>query len=214
MMQFIIDGEMRDFMPIKEFRAAYGLPPEFSVARFEPKDYAGLGSIERAGTELNAVRRTVLDALPERVPFAELLNLLSDLTRVFEQQLYAINAQVSLKDAEIGFAVSGFDDVCRHWGYGAVRSRVEKKALPDFASIYDDWLNNSIRVSQTRHLYRHDGQSWAVQVMTHAYGRFGLMIHTGDATHYVYDAALACPAEGYMHALLSDVVNLLVNSLQ
>jgi hypothetical protein len=206
-MNFLIDGQPRTLSPLKDFRAQHGLPPEFKVSLFEPKDYAGLGNIERAGADLNAVRHLVLASIPPHVTQATLFSdALPRLERVFEQQLYAINPVVGLKDVEIGFAVSGFADVCRAWGYAFVRARIDKTPLPDFNHIYADWLYSSIRVSQTLHPYAHQGQTWQIQVLTHAYGRFGLVVHSGQAAHYVYDAALACPAEGYMLTLLSEVV--------
>ncbi len=202
-MNFIIDGQPRTLISIKDFRAQHHLLSEFKLSLFEPKDYTGLGSIERAGAELNAVRRAVLEAIPQRITGETLLTtVLPNLERVFEDQLYAINVQVGLKDVEIGFAVSGFADVCRAWGYAYLRSRIDKAPAPDFNAVYADWLNNSIRVSQARHPY----QTWQVQVLTHAYGRFGLVIHASDAAHYVYDPSLACPAEGYMMTLLSEVI--------
>src|SRR5688572_28086797 len=147
-MQFLIDGQPRTLIAIKDFRAQHNLPAEFKVSLFEPKDYTGLGSIERAGTELNAVRRAVLDAIPPRItPEALLSFVLPNVERVFEDQLYAINSHVGLRDAEIGFAASGFADVCRAWGYAYLSSRMAKAPLPDFNRVYMDWLNTSIRVS-------------------------------------------------------------------
>jgi hypothetical protein len=202
-MDFLINGQPRTLIPIKDFRAQHDLPPEFKVSLFEPKDYVGLGSIERAGTELNTVRRALLDSIPQNITSESLLStVLPSLERLFEDQLYTINEQVGLKDAEIGFAVSGFSDVCRAWSYAYLRARIDKSGTPDFNVVYADWLNSSIRVSQTRHPYR----AWQVQVLTHAYGRFGLIIHTATDTHYLYDPSLACPAEGYMLNLLSEVL--------
>jgi hypothetical protein len=209
-MHFMIDGQPRPLTDIKDFRAQFNLPSEFKVSLFEPKDYTGLGSIERAGAELNSVRRAVLDAIPQRITVDMLIgSVLPDIERVFEARLYAINAQVGLKDAEIGFAVSGFSDVCRAWSYAYLRTRIDKSPPPDFNILYADWLNNSIRVSQTRHPY----QSWQVQVLTHAYGRFGLIIHMDKETHYLYDPSLACPAEGYMLNLLSEVIQTITEHL-
>ncbi|MFN8374841.1 MAG: hypothetical protein U0694_18420 [Anaerolineae bacterium] len=203
-MHFIIDGQPRSFISLKDFRAEQHLPPDFTVSLFEPKDYTGLGSIERAGAELNSVRQALLNAVPPRITQEALLTtLLPHLERLFENQLYAINPQVGLKDAEIGFAVSGLADVCRAWCYALIRARIDRAAAPDFQRVYAQWLNGSIRVSQTRHRY----QTWQIQVLTHAYGRFGLVIHADETDYYVYDPSLACPAEGYMMNLLYDVIN-------
>jgi hypothetical protein len=56
MMKLLIDGISHTFMPIRAFRTAHNLPPEFGVALFEPKDYTGLGSINRAGAEERRAR--------------------------------------------------------------------------------------------------------------------------------------------------------------
>ncbi|NWF68321.1 MAG: hypothetical protein HXY40_04485 [Chloroflexi bacterium] len=206
-MHLLIDGQTRALTPLKDFRAQHALPPEFQVALFEPKDYTGLGSIERAGAQLNSLRQTVLEAIAPRLTPDMLFHVvLPRLEHLFEQKLYAINPVVGLNDAEIGFAVSGFSDVLRHWGYALVRARLEKQPHPEFARVYGAWLNNSIRISQTLHPYTHGAQTWRIQVLTHAYGRFGLAVHTAETTYYVYDAALGCPAEGFMQTLLADVV--------
>src|SRR5262245_64156367 len=97
-MLLTIDGQPREFTPIKDFRAAHDLPPEFGVALFEPKDYAGLGRIDRAGAELNGVRAALLDALPTQIKAPSWLSFLPDYARLFEAKLYEINAQVGLKD--------------------------------------------------------------------------------------------------------------------
>ena len=60
-MQLLIEGELRQFVPIKNFRQQFDLPDAFGISMFEPKDYTGLGQIDSAGPELNVVRRAVLD---------------------------------------------------------------------------------------------------------------------------------------------------------
>lgn len=204
-MRLSIEGESHEFIPIKEFRAQYSLPPEFGVALFEPKDYTGLGRIDRAGAELNAVRQIVLNAIPARMPLQGWMGFLPQLTRLFQRQLYEINPQVGLKDVEIDFAVAGFGDVCQALLYALLRARAEDTSVPAFHQVYGEWLNSSIRVFGEVYDYAHQEQTWRVRLLAHAYGRAGLIVDTGDAAHYVYDPALACPAEGYMAALLSEV---------
>ncbi|MBZ0282955.1 MAG: hypothetical protein K8L97_19605 [Anaerolineae bacterium] len=206
-MIFSLDGILYTFSPIKDFRAAHHLPPEFGIAQFQPKDYAGLGRIDRAGAELNAVRSGVLGAIPERISMQNLLSTVDDLTRIFENQLMTINPQVGLREAEIGFAVAGFSDVCQAWVYALLRARASKAELPDFPTVYRDWLNSTIRLFSEVYIYPPD---WRIQVVAHAYGRMGLLIHTPDTTYAVYDPSLACPAEGFMTALLGEVCERLV----
>lgn len=205
----MLDGTSYTFMPIKDFRAAHNLPSEFGVGHFQPKDYAGLGRIDRAGAELNAVRSAVLGAIPERIPMQNLLVIVDDLTRTFENQLMTINPQVGLREAEIGFAVAGFSDVCQAWVYALLRARASKAELPDFQMVYRDWLNSTIRLFSEVYVYPPD---WRIQVVAHAYGRIGLLIYTPDSTHAVYDPSLACPAEGFMTTLLGEVCERLVGS--
>lgn len=202
-MQFIIDGIPYDFVSIKDFRAAHRLPPEFGVSLFEPKDYTGLGRIDRAGAELNALREAVLAAMPE--PVTDWLALVPHLTRVFEQQLYAINHQIGLRDVEIDFAVSGFSDGLQAYAYALARAKVAHEPLPDFHRVYSDWLNSTLKVFAQVYPYTLDEQPCQVQIVAHAYGRMGLLIHTGNMTYAVYDPALTCPAEGFMTTLLTEV---------
>ncbi len=205
MPQFSIEGQIRDFIPVKDFRAAHGLPPTFGVASFEPKDYAGLGRIDSAGAELNAVRQAVLAAIPARMPLQGWMGFLPQVVSLFQRSLYEINAQVGLKDVEVEFAVAGFGDVCQALLYAMLRARAGGLPMPDFRQVYAEWLNSSIRLYGEQYDYRHGGQTWYVTLLVHAYGRAGLIVDAGDLTYYVYDPALACPAEGYMAALLGEV---------
>jgi hypothetical protein len=198
-MYLTIEGESRSLIPIKDFRAAQGLPPDFGVAFFEPKDYDGLGRIDRAGAELNRVRAALLDALPEQMDKRGWLAFLPDYARLFEDQLYTINDHVGLKDVEIEFAVAGLSDVLHHLAYGLLRGGV------NFRQVYSEWLDNSLKVFSQVYNYEHQGRAWQVQIIAHAYGRTGLVIHAGDETFYVYDTALGCPAEGFMATLLFDI---------
>ncbi len=195
-MRLTIDGSPRAFTPIKAFRAAHNLPPDFGVALFEPKDYAGLGRIDHAGAELNSLRAAVIAALPSRTTPAQWISFIPQLTRRFTDQLYAINTQVKLRDVEIEFAAAGFADVCQALGYALFQP-----TMPPFEAIYGRWLDETTRISQTVHHYG----DWRVQIVTHAYGRAGLIVYAGDETYYVQDAALGCPAEGFMAALLAEV---------
>jgi hypothetical protein len=205
-MRLTIDGIARPFTPIRAFREAHKLPPEFGVALFEPKDFTGLGRIDQAGAELSAVRTAVLAAIPARLPIQQWLGFAPELTHYFTSQLYAINTKINLRDVEIEFAAAGFADVCQTVIYAIMRARGDDP--PPFEAIYGAWLDQTARVSQTVHPYR----GWQVQVITHAYGRAGLMVRAGAETFYVQDSALSCPAEGYMASLLAEVAARIVAS--
>lgn len=204
-MRLLIDNTPREFIDIKTFRANHGLPAAFGVNFFEPKDYSGLGRIDRAGAELNSLRQAVLAAIPAQMTPEGALLFLPELARCFEEQLYAINAAVGLRDAEVGFAVAGFDDVCRALLYALIQARRAGTVPPAFPALYTTWLENTLRISQKRHSYLHTDEVWQVQIVNHVYGRVGLIVRTGQAVYYVRDMALACPAEGFMFGLLSAV---------
>jgi hypothetical protein len=199
-MHITIDGQPTAFTPLRDFRAAHNLPTAFGVALFEPKDYAGLGHIDGAGAALNSLREALLNALPARITPAALLALTADLTERFRVELTRINPEVGLREAEIEFAVAGFGDVCNAYAYALLRDRAAH-----FQTVYRDWLGDSVRVFSTVYAYEHAGERWQVRVAAHAYGRFGLLIETPRGSHAVYDPALACPAKGFMAALLSEV---------
>jgi hypothetical protein len=210
-----IDGLPRRFTPIKAFREAQHLPPEFGVALFEPKDYTGLGRIDGAGAELNIVRAAVLDAIPARLVLPNALAFVADLTRLFTDQLYAINPKVRLHDVEIEFAAAGFANVLQGLIYALVRQRsllahAQDSAPPSFEAVYGEWLDASARVSATIYPY----QGWQVQIVTHAYGRAGLIVRMEAETHYLADSAIGCPAEGFMAALLAEAAAQLTAALR
>lgn len=204
-MRLIIDGVEREFISIKALREQFALSESFGVAAFQAKDYTGLGSIERAGAALNTVRDATLAAVPPTIKQAQLLHLASQLQAVFLQQLHAINETVQLRDVEIDFAVAGFGDVVSAFTFALVRASVSDQATPTFASVYRDWLNQTVRIASSVYAYQHGDAVWGVQVIAHAYGRIGLMIETGESLIFAYDPALACPAEGFMAHLLQSV---------
>ena len=200
-----IDGQPRLFTPIRLYRLWHRLPEAFGVALFAPKDLSGLGHIDRAGGALNGARAAVLAALPRDVPASGWLAFLPLLGRVFAGSLLSVNAQVSLKRVEIDFAVAGFNGVCEAVAFALLRAQIYPLPPLSFAAIYGDWLDNSVRVAATGHAYVHEGARWTVRLVQHAYGRAGLMVERAEATDAVYDAALGCPAEGFMAGLLADV---------
>ena len=201
-MHFVIDGTERHFVPVKEFRKTYHLPADFGVGLFEAKDYNDLGRIDGAGVCLNELRERVLASLPGKQTVAGWINSLPSIVLSFERELVAINGSIGLRESEIGFAVSGFADVLQNYLFTLMRLRFDGKNLvPSFLHSYGEWLANTTRVSQ--HVYSY--QQWTVQLVTHAYGRCGLIVTTGTDTEYIYDASLGCPVEGFMMRLLSEI---------
>jgi hypothetical protein len=204
-MQLQIDQDTHTFVPIKDFRQQRSLSYEFGVSLFEPKDYAGLGRIDGAGMELNDLRQVIIDSIPTGMTLQAWLDFLPHLSQLFQNMLVQINTDIGLRAPEVDHAVAGFTDVCHALVYAMIRARKANQPLPTFQDVYDHWLNNSVRVSNTVHSYIHNGEVWAVQVVNHAYGRAGLVVWTESDTHYVYDNILGCPVEGFMAALLKEV---------
>jgi hypothetical protein len=192
---------------IKTFRAKYQLPAVFGVALFEPKEFNGLASIHHSKTQLNALRTTLIDAVPETLPVSELMRFTGNLSHLFRVKLYEVNDAIGLKPVEIDFAAAGFEDVCQAWLYAFMQARVEKNSRPSISRIYQEWLEGSVRISQTRYHYDHQGETWHIQIINNAYGRAGLVIETASQTFHVRDVSLACPAEGFMEQLLTAVLS-------
>ncbi len=208
-MQLHFESQRHDLTDIREFRSAYGLSETFGVALFEPKDFTGLASIEHAGIELNTVRSTVLDAIPNSMPLIALMDFLPQLRNLFKNKLYEINNTVNLKDIEIDFAVNGFDMVNQQLLYALGQGR-KSGQIPTFFQVYQTWLDESVRVSQRIHEYIHNNTIWEIQIINYAYGRCGLVINTSHDIYFVRDDMLACPAEGFMFNLLRDTANQII----
>jgi hypothetical protein len=212
----MIDGVLQPFTSIRAFREAHNLPPSFGVAHFQPKDYTGLGTLERpeAGAALKQLRAALIEAVPARIPAADLPALAAALAGRFRAALILINPAIGLREEEVEFATAGFADVTRAFAYEVLRARLARSSLPSFDVVYGDWLQGSVRVSGAAYDYSDSGRCWQVKVVSHVYGRFGLIIDTGRAVCHVYDPSLACPAEGYMAALLREVCEALVLRLE
>jgi hypothetical protein len=205
-MRLIINGVEREFTPIKAFREQYQLPQHFGIHLFEPKDYTGLGTIEHAGSEMVKMRDAIVRDAARPRSLAEWMRYALDLTDLFRRQLQLINDVVQLKDVEIDFAAAGLSDVLQAIIYAIIRARAAQQTPPTFASIYNTWLNSTVKISQMTHFYPYAANvSWEIHIVTHVYGRAGLIVRTADSTHYIYDPSLGCPAEGYMESLLSEI---------
>lgn len=210
-MHLYIEGILREFTPIKLFRQQHDLPETFGVALFEPKDFAGLAAVDGAGADLNHLRQKMLMAVPEQLKISELLSALDSLQQQFRTELTAINDKIGLKEVEIDYAVSGFADVNQALLYDLIRHKNSPMQKPDFATIYQAWLNNSVRVSSTLYNMVHNQSLWIIQIVNHAYGRVGLIVHIEDqSTHYIQDGVYACPVEGFMFSLLSDLASKII----
>ncbi len=211
-LHLMIDGISREFIPVKGFRAAHGLPPDFGAALFEPKDYTGLGRIDGANVALGTLRMIVLNAVRPALPLPSWLDEIDRLTALFESTLTAVNAEIGLREPEIGFAASGFADMLRAFAFAVLRAQTANQPLPTFESAYAEWLSSTARVSQTRHRYAHRDEDWSVQIVNHAYGRVGLIVAMPAESAYVHDSTLACPAERYMRGLLTEVCARLISA--
>lgn len=206
-MELIIEGARRTFVPISTFRAEHNLPSTFGVALFEPKDFSGLGRIDQAARTgaLHQLHERVLEQTPSNLPVLEWLEAIERLTYFFEAGLRDANAQIGLREAEIGFAVSGFADALSAYAYATLRATTERQPLPSFSDVYSQWCANSARLSQTRHVYAHGEAIWQVQIVYTVYGRAGLIVQTDQERYYVADGQYTCPAEGFMRRLLEAV---------
>lgn len=205
MLEFKVDGINQQFILLRTYRETHRLPAEFHINAFEAKTYTGLGSIDSASNELATLRHNVLNRLVAHTQPQNWLNHNPSLQTIFHDELLAINAKIGLHDSEVDFAMAGFGDVCHQWIYALVYAQASKKPPPPFATVYQQWLMDSLRVASTVHDYTHENIPWQVQVISHAYGRFGLQIQRGTETDYVLDTRLACPAENFMDALLMSV---------
>jgi hypothetical protein len=203
-MDLKMNGQSCPFITVREFRARYNLPPEFGIRLFAPKDYAGLGSIDRAGEALQVLQEVILASLPHRSP-SSWMGLAVELQQVFHHQLWAINPSVGLKRSEIEYAVVGFGEVIQTFIHGLITAYMTNRPFPVFEAVYAEWINRTTQVIQRTFLYSYQGKSWVIRLVMHAYGRIGLVVNTGDQTFCVYDGKLACPAEGFMFMLLQAV---------
>jgi hypothetical protein len=59
-MQLRINNQPRRFVPLPNFRQQWALLDDFTIDRFDPKNWAGLGSVETAGPALIELRQKVI----------------------------------------------------------------------------------------------------------------------------------------------------------
>mgnify|MGYP006921591608 CR=1 FL=1 len=186
-------------IPIRQFRDDHKLPASFGVNYFEPKDHTGLADIRHAAPQMNALRQTVLDAVPDELT----LESVQMLAAAFRKALQTHNDHIGLKDVEIDYAVAGFGDVLEAFVYANIRAGAEKTPPPSFEAVYQHWLAESQRIAAREFTYG----AWIVQIINNAYGRMGLFIRFEDGTSAeVTDNTLACPAESFTFRLLQEVI--------
>lgn len=204
-MELSINGQTQTFTPLASYKQQHALPDDFGVMHFQPKDWAGLGSIDRAGPALHTLAERVLATVPPGVAPHDWLAHIPALAATFEAELRAINAHIGLRDEEIAFAVNAYSDVCSAVAFALARAALTHRAPPPFEHIYAEWLFGTVALGGAVYVYAHQGEAWQVQVLSHAYGRVGLAIYRPGGVDYVVDKTLACPAEGFMARLLADV---------
>lgn len=205
-MQLLVEGQMRDCIPVRQFRQQMALPEHFGVSQFEPKDFFGLAAIDHAGAEMNDLRAALCGYVPPALPVAEMLSFVDGMVALFRAGLAAINDRIGLRIDEVEFAVAGFADVLHQWAYALIRARAARSSPPVFEDVYRQWLFASVRLSQRTFAYPyHDGSEWRIQILNHAYGRIGLRVQTDEQVYYLHDGVYTCPADGYMAALLSEL---------
>ncbi|GIK41689.1 MAG: hypothetical protein BroJett011_55220 [Chloroflexota bacterium] len=219
-MQLTIDGQPHTFIPLPAFRQQWGLPEEFSLAYFEPKDWQGLGTLDGSGKALAALRQRMLEAVPVTITLAELIFQAQTLADRFHTELTAINPQIGLREVEVEFAVAGLADVLQSVAYQLVQLSHTYRHDPsqvqthfDFSGLYQNWLDASVRVSATTQIYAQQNATYQVRVIYNPYGRVGLKVEVAGEVYYVTDLALACPALHYMQDLCGAMAQALCTAL-
>lgn len=205
-MDIIINHQRHTLTPIRQFRMDYHLPDNFGVAHFEPKDFTGMASIDGAGDALDGLRQAIVDIVLPRTTPIPTFETIEKIVHQFETTLRAVNKHIGLRDVEIGYATSGFGDVLNTWLYEQMRAYQTKSSPTPFDQIYADWVANSGRRSEKMYVYPHQNVEWGIRLLNNAYGRMGLQVDMPDKTAYVHDTTYLCPAEGFVHQLLRDVV--------
>jgi hypothetical protein len=198
---------IRQFESMEDFRAEKGLASDFGISLFQPKNYAGLGSIKNAGEALRQLHNAVVEAVPARLPALGWQASLVSLQMLFQAKLREINPQIGLRTSEIDYAVSGFGEVMQRYLYALMSARLRGQPAPDFEDIYEQWLNSTIvyTLEHIRFLQEDTDEVWQVQVAAHAFGRFGLIVQTPIETRYLRDSSILCPAAGFMESLFREV---------
>src|SRR4051794_29155016 len=122
-MMLVLDGQLREFMPIQAFRTLVGLPSEFGIRLLNTRDYAASGSSEHTSPELQAVRKAVLAVVPRLPPSEDWLTSILALQRVFQQSLGSVKDKIGINSSEVDIAAMSFGDVCRAFVFTLLQAR-------------------------------------------------------------------------------------------
>ena len=219
-MQLLINNQNRTLITIQTFRAKWELPNSFQMAYFESKEWEGLGSLDGARPALATTRQHVIQSVPSQITLTSLLSTVDDLSYIFRHELGAANVQIDLRTVEVDFAVSGFTDVLQAVAYRLVElyhnhrnDLAQIRHNFDFAGIYQTWLDNSVRISTTTHIYDHADTQFKVRIIYNIYGHIGLEVAVTNELYHVLDMSLACPASSYMYDLCNQVAQALCQGL-
>lgn len=212
MLTLTIDQTPRLLLPIKEFRRQFDLPENFGLKTFEKKDWEGRGMLNGSGESLSIVRRRITASIPDEMSLRSIMRDIDALAELFHQELLMANDHIGLRPLELDFAVAGFHDVLQSAGYQLIqlfqRHRDEPRRISDsfnFPELYQNWLDASVRLSNTVYQYKFGGQNFLCQVINYPYGRVGLRVEVAGEIFYVLDTALACPAADFMEKLSREV---------
>lgn len=206
-MHLLIDRERRDFIPATAFRLTHALLPTFCIAYFEPADGAPSGSsgwTKGTAAEQIEVQQAVLDAIPAQLPLWGWSLALPPLVTLFQNKLDAAAPLLELNSDEIAFAVSTFSHVLQLYLHAMIHARVTGQAFPSFAELYMNWLDSTVTIGGAVYPYAHHSETWAVQVVSHAYGKVGLIVWTNAATYYVQDNAYNRRLQLFLETLLGE----------
>lgn len=211
-MQLTLHGVLHNFTTLAAFRAQWQLPDDFNLARFSPKDWTGLGSLDHGGPALAHLRQVMVSAVPSAIPLHRLRDQVLALSGLFFGQLQLANVDIGLREVEVDFAAAGFQDVLDATAMHLIqlshtypRDLAQIQSRFAFEAVYQNWLDASARVFEQEHHYSQTGVDFTVRVVHNPYGRVGLEVQVKDETVYVADPVLACPAAGYMHDLEAEL---------
>jgi hypothetical protein len=210
--QLTINDQPQKFISLQQFCRQWDLPDDFGMNFFEPKSWAGLGSIKGAGEAMMVMKDEVIDSIPEPIPIAGLFSVVDIVSQSFRYQLEMANQEIGLRLHDVGFAVAGFEDVMRDVVYQLMRLNHtyqgdldQARQNFDFWSGYQSWLDTSVRVSSEVHVYQHAENTFDVRIVNHIYGRVGLEVRVDSIIYFVTDKSLACPGENFMEDLCREV---------
>jgi hypothetical protein len=210
-MELTIDDQLRKLIPLSTFQKTWHLPADFGVAQFEPKDWAGLGSMSGSGPALNQIKQALIQSIPTTISPPQLMMHVDALGHRFRVALEAANEQIGLRPVEVDFAVAGLEDIMRDVTYRLIQwqhrppAAADSSGPIDFGAIYQHWLDNGTRVAVESKIYDHEGQTFHVNIIYNPYGRVGLKVKLDEQVYYVADPALACPAAAFMETLAEEV---------